>query len=322
MAENLVGIPFDANEITLPDGSFGYDNVLYAQDLAEWFETYFKNGVLVEGQDNTLSTELNVTQTDATHVRVNVGKACVNGRTAFVDTPVVLTINKTVPSMVQWSRVVLELNLDVNINSFRLLVSEGTMGASGAYPPLIRAGGIYQISLASVKAGEQGIAEITDDRPNEALCGISQTLIGLKPPEPIPGDSARNVRYDNTVSGLQGETVQDVIDTVGADLKTAQDGIVALDAKVDKLAPVANPEITVQTASAWTVSSGTYTQSINIPKVTAEITQSVLVDIVASSEYEQTQWAKVWKIETYKGGIKLYATEAIDDVLTLKVKVV
>lgn len=322
MVENLVGIPFDANEITLPDGSFGYDNVLYAEDLAEWFETYFKNGILVEGQDNTMSTELRVTQTDTTHVRVDVGKACVNGRTAFVDTPVILTINKTLPATVRWDRVVLELNLDVNINSFRLLVSEGTMGASGTYPALIRAGDIYQISLASVKAGEQGITEITDDRADDSLCGISQTLIGLKPPEPIPGESARNVKYDNTASGLTGGTVQDVIDTIGADLSLVQEDITTLDAKVDKLAPVANPEISVQTTTAWTIVEGTYVQNISVPKVTAEITQSVLVDIAASSEYEQSQWAKVWKIATYKGGITLHATEAIPDILTLKIKVV
>ena len=35
MTEKLKGIPFDANEIILPDGTPGYDNVIFSADFAE-----------------------------------------------------------------------------------------------------------------------------------------------------------------------------------------------------------------------------------------------------------------------------------------------
>ena len=199
MTTKLKGIPFDANEIILPDGSPGYDNVLYSADFANWMRTYFKNGVLVAG-GALISTELEVTQVDGTHVQVNTGNIVVNGRTSFIESPIQLEITKGGSGTQLLSRIVVELNL--SMNCFRLLVLEGGLADSPVAPELTRTEEIYQMSLATVQSDISGIVSITDDRSTESLCGISQVLIGVRPPLPVTGDEASNIGYDGSVSGL------------------------------------------------------------------------------------------------------------------------
>lgn len=213
MAEKLRGIPFDANEIILPDGSPGYDNVLYAADFAEWMKTYFKNGVLVAG-GALISTEMQVTKTDDTHIKIDVGNMVVNGRTTFIPEPMYLEIDKAGPNVKRYDRIVVELNLASAINSFRLIVLKGIMEENPSIPVITRDGDIYQMSIATVKVNQAGIYEIVDERTDDNLCGISQVLIGVKPPLPVTGDDASNIGYDPSASGLIGTTVQSAIDEV------------------------------------------------------------------------------------------------------------
>lgn len=319
MAEKLIGIPFDANEITLPDGSFGYDNILYAQDLADWFGTYFSNGILVPN-GTSMTTQLKVTMTDTTHLRVDPGMCSVNGRTAFVDNPLTLTINKALPDTEHWDRIVLELNLDENINSFRLLLVEGAYTTAPSYPALIRRPERYQLSLASIKVNTAGIYNLVDDRPKEDLCGISQTLIPIKPPEPLPGDAAVNVKYTGN-TGIAGATVQEALDSVGTSLTGINTDITNLETAVGS----ANiPPVTASiAASTWALEGGSYVTTVTpVSFVTGATTQSVFVDIEPASSYQQTEWAKVWKIETLNKAIKLYASSQVTADLTVKIKAV
>lgn len=317
--EKLIGIPFDANEITLPDGSFGYDNILYAQDLADWFGAYFSNGVLVPN-GLSLTTQLKVTMTDSTHVRVDHGMGSINGRTAFIDNPLTLAINKSTPDTEHWDRVVLELNLDENINSFRLLLVEGAYTTAPSYPALIRRPERYQLSLASLKVNTSGIYSLIDDRPSDDLCGISQTLIPIKPPEPIPGDTAANVKYTGN-TGITGATVQEALDSVGTGFTAIDADITALEGAIGS----ANiPPVTATiTSSSWAVDGGSYVTTVtSIPFVTGADSQSVFVDIEPTSSAQQSEWAKVWKIETLDKAIKLYASGQINTNLSIKIKAV
>lgn len=210
MEEKIRGIPFDANEVVLPDGSLGYDNVIYSSDFAEWMSTYFKNGVLVPG-GAILDQELKVTKVDSTHVKINVGNIVVNGRTGFVTSPISVEIPASEPNKSRTDRLVIELNIKETVNCFMLKLIKGETKQNPTPPAITRTDEVYHMSLATITSGVSGINKVEDDRPEENLCGISQVLIGVRPALPVTGDSASNISYDNYYSG-NTETVQTALD--------------------------------------------------------------------------------------------------------------
>ena len=61
-------------------------------------------------------------------------------------------------------------------------------------------------------------------------------------------------------------------------------------------------------------------QNVSVSGVTAN--HNAILDVVTSTsnyEAQQTEWAKVYKAETYEGGIKFYAKEATSTALTIQV---
>lgn len=293
MAEKLRGIPFDANEIILPDGSAGYDNVLYSADFAEWLHTYFKNGVLVPG-GAMITTELQVTQISDTNVEVNNGNMVVNGRTAFVTSPVSFEIDKAGPGMERYDRIVVELNLATTINCFRLSVIQGSMSANPTIPELVRTEEVYQMSLAVIKSSQSGIETVTDTREDDSVCGISQVLIGVRTPLPVTGDSADNISYDNTSTGLNATTVQGAIDSL-----------------------VSKEYFPVLPQSGWEDDN---TQTISVFGITANDRPEV--DVIAADKNESKLWGNIWKVETLTNAMKFYSSKALDKDLNIKIKVV
>lgn len=62
------------------------------------------------------------------------------------------------------------------------------------------------------------------------------------------------------------------------------------------------------------------TQSVAVSGITAS--HNAILDIVTTTsnfETQQAEWAKVYKAETYEGGIKFYAKEATSTALTIQV---
>lgn len=73
---------------------------------------------------------------------------------------------------------------------------------------------------------------------------------------------------------------------------------------------------TITLSTAWT----DLTQSIPVSGITAN--HNAILDIVATTsdfETQQAEWSKVYKAETYEGGIKFYAKEATTVDLTVQV---
>ena len=73
---------------------------------------------------------------------------------------------------------------------------------------------------------------------------------------------------------------------------------------------------TITLSTAWT----DLTQSVAVSGITAS--HNAILDIVTTTsdfETQQAEWAKVYKAETYEGGIKFYAKEAISTALTIQV---
>lgn len=294
MAEKLRGIPFDANEIILPDGSPGYDNILYSEDMSEWLGTYFKNGVLVPG-GAMISDELKVTKTEPTKIQVNAGNIVVNGRTAFVKNPIVLDVGAITSA--RQDRVVIELNLTDLINSFRVLILQGS---SDVPPELTRTDKVYQMSLAVLKLNTEGVLEVVDERANEGLCGVSQVLIGVKPPLPVTGDEASNIGYDNSSSGLKATNVQDALDEV---VSKTYSGVLPKD--------------------GWTSGNGFFTKTVTVTGVLE--TDNPILDVVtttANFKEEQKAWGTIFKAETLANKIKFYASEVPSVSVNFKAKVV
>ena len=301
------GIPFDANEVILPDGSAGYDNIIYSADFAEWLGTYFKNGILVPG-GAMITTQLKVTNPDTSHIKIDKGNMVVNGRTAFVPEPVTIETTASSPNVERWDRVVIELNLEENINAFILKVVAGTESATPEPPELVRTDEIYQMSLSTVKHNNSGIYEIIDDRINENLCGISQVLIGVKPPLPVTGDEASNIGYDGSTSGLSATNVQDAIDEVVSDLGEIVKTFTA----------------TIPT-TGWTGTDAPFTLDLTMSAILAS--DSPIVDVVLSSVYDTSQkqlmaWGNIYRIVAGSGKLTCYSNEKPEVAIPIQIKVV
>lgn len=298
MAERIInGIPFDANAIIDVEGEVSYDYVLFAADLANWLGTYFGNGILIP-KGGVMSTEFQVTKTDATSVSIAKGNIVINGRTGFLPSPYEMTVDYASTGKQRIDRIVIELNTNEEVNEFRPLLIKGSEADSNpSIPTLIRDDylNVYQMSLARLLVTEDGIQTITDERIDDDFCGISQVLIGVKPPIPVTGDSAANISYDNSESGLSGITVQDAID-----------------------------ELLSQDISKTLLSSGwgsDNTQTLTISGFTANM-KAPIVDVVPASKEDDKLWSKIWKVETGLNSLKFYSTEALPSNLNIIVKVV
>lgn len=298
------GIPFDANEVVLPDGSAGYDNVFYSADFAEWLGTYFKNGVLVPG-GAMITTQLKVTNPDFEHIKIDKGNMVVNGRTAFVTEPVTIETTASAPNVERWDRIIIELNLEENVNAFILKVVTGTEGAAPEPPALVRTNEIYQMSLATVKHNNSGIYAIVDDRVNETLCGISQVLIGVKPPLPVTVDEASNIGYDGSSSGLSATNVQDAIDEI------VTENIKNITATI----PI----------TGWTGTDVPFTLDLTMPAILAS--DNPIIDVVLSSVYDTSQkqlkaWGNIYRIVAGSGKLTCYSYEKPEVAIPIQIKVV
>lgn len=290
MAERIInGIPFDANAIIDVEGEVSYDYVLFAADLANWLGTYFGNGILIP-KGGVMSTEFQVTKTDVTSVSIAKGNIVINGRTGFLPSPYEMTVDYASTGKQRIDRVVIELNTNEEVNEFRPLLIKGSEADNNpSIPALIRDDylKIYQMSLARLLVTEDGIQTVTDERIDDDFCGISQVLIGVKPPIPVAGDSAANISYDGAASGLSSTTVQDAIDEL-----------------------VTNVYNKVLPATSWIAEGDYYVQTISIAGFTSAM-KPPIVDIIPNTPTESDLWGKIWKIETVQGGLKFYTKEQL-----------
>lgn len=232
MSETVLmnGMVFDSREIIDDEGNVSYDHVYYSQDFADWLKTYFKNGILVPG-GAVISTQFKVEQTDTNQITVSPGNIVVNGRTGYLtETSVQNLTPVSVEGNYRKDRVIVELNTNEEINSFRLFIKSSAESTEPEDPELVRDeyDKIYQMSVASITLGYDGIVSVKDERSNDLTCGISQVLIGVRLPEPVTGDSADNISYDDETTNLGAQTVQQAIEALSVKVDAAGN-ITALD---------------------------------------------------------------------------------------------
>jgi len=153
------------------DSAPGDERYYPAREFAEFFALFIGNGVYKGG------TYLKVTATgkDA-NVSVALGNGWINGyKYTVYDSPLVLPIQ---PATTQdrIDRIVLRLDTSAPVRAVQALVLQGTPAASPVAPGIVRAGDIYDLSLAQVriKANSSIVLpeNITDERLDNTVCGV------------------------------------------------------------------------------------------------------------------------------------------------------
>lgn len=206
------GIPFDAQETYNSNtGETEYDRVAYSADVADWFDTMFSTGIVIPG-GGTFTTELKVESQSGMHVKINPGRAVINGRLGYIEEAQVLDLDDPSTSN-RIDRIVVELNLTER--NFYVKVLKGTPSSSPVAVAPTKTDTIYQLVLADVlvTANVSGTANITDQRNNSELCGISNVRVGVYIP---PSDSSENIEVSGDASEeLGGATnVQDALNNI------------------------------------------------------------------------------------------------------------
>ena len=144
-----------------------------AAEFAEFMKTFYSTGVISGGD------KLKVTKDSSTlSVSVNPGMAMVEGhwyKNTEVEFLQVTAADTVYPRI---DRVVLRLDLSLEVRSVHLAVIEGTPAAAPQPPELTRNDNIYEISLAriTIPANALTVSAVADERPDASLCGISQGL--------------------------------------------------------------------------------------------------------------------------------------------------
>ena len=195
-------VPFDSNEIIDPStGQLSYDRVAYSRDYADWWRTYFSNGVLVKG-GQIMTTELQVVTGEGLNSIVKKGSVSINGRTGWLEDDIEL-LHSLGTSQPRIDRVVVELNIPDD-REIKIRVLEGEPSDSPIPPELIQTEDVYQMSLAqvTVPANSAVLGDIIDERDDDSVCGISQVLIGVQPPLRPLGDSANNIKVTDETALL------------------------------------------------------------------------------------------------------------------------
>jgi hypothetical protein len=155
-------------------------NEYSADEFAEYFRTFFADGVLAVNDTN-----LQVTASDAgLLVTVGYGAAIVQGYWYRLKDDSsgakTLSIAAAHASLTRIDRVILRLDKSMAVSNVVLAVLAGTAAASPAAPALTREGNIYELSLAKVTVSPGVLSitadKVTDERSDNSVCGMVEPL--------------------------------------------------------------------------------------------------------------------------------------------------
>ena len=149
------------------------DNSYYADDFAEYFRMFLKDGVWELGEN------LSVSPGNGLSVIVNYGAAMSQGYGYW------LKDNNTGKKQLNLAgstaqpridRIVLRLDTSLQTRKIALAVLTGMAAAQPVAPDLTRSGNIYELSLAQVRIGANAFSilpeQIVDERADSSLCGV------------------------------------------------------------------------------------------------------------------------------------------------------
>lgn len=319
--DGIRGIPFDATQFLTPEGEYEYDNVYYSEDFAEWFRQYFSNGILIPG-GTVLNTQLEVLKSGVSKVSIQPGAIIVAGRNGIIYKPYPVDLELAPTGYTRIDRVVIEMNEQDNRFNIKVVKGQDTTGKP-VKPNITRESivvgadtfEIYQMSLAAVTMGVNGVVSIEDERGNFDVCGLSKVVPSVEKPNLPSGDEASNIHYDNSTTKIPATTVQQALDELHS-----------MNSKTDEVLNNKVKEFTAEIpTSGWKSSGSGYTLDLTVKGILAS--DNPIVDIVCSTEplvarQQNAAWALIYKISAGKDKLVLYAEDNIESKLQVQIKVV
>lgn len=149
------------------------DNSYYADDFAEYFRMFLKDGVWKLGEN------LSVSPGNGLSVLVDYGAAMVQGYGYWLkdnDTEKKQLNLAGTTAQPRIDRIVLRLDTSLQTRRITLAVLTGEAAAQPMAPSLTRNGNIYELSLAQVRVGANALSilpeQIVDERADASLCGV------------------------------------------------------------------------------------------------------------------------------------------------------
>ena len=311
----MIGFPFDSHVTYETDGTPVYDRAISSEPLRNLLHKLFTDGILPD-----VSTNLQVVAGSGMNVVVKAGFAIVQGCLKLEENDRTLALQASNTTNDRIDTVVLRLNSNDDQRYCDLYIREGTPASNPTRPNLVRSDSVYELGLADIFVTKTITSitqsKITDTRFEKERCGVISSL----------SEYDTTTIYNQVQSDLKEfkateqadflawyENIKDILDESAAGhLQSeieATNAVVAT--KQDKAI-----KATITLSTAWT----DLTQSVSVSGITAN--HNAILDVVTStSNYEdvQNEWAKVYKAETYNGGIKFYAKEATTVDLTVQV---
>ena len=139
------------------------DRLYSAADLTDYFLRLIPSGVIEGGFEVTAS---------GLTVSVSAGWGFLRARWVELTEPETLTAAACTTGGVRQDRVILRLDLSQAARNITLSLRQG---AASQAPAPIRAGGnIYELSLARLIVGAEGVVQVIDERGDNSVCGYVQ----------------------------------------------------------------------------------------------------------------------------------------------------
>lgn len=158
-----------------------YDRAINANDFRNYMAAVVSTGVR-----RSYLNDLRVTAAGGMALSIGAGFAVVEGAYFLNDTAFNSFTVPTAPTgeRSRIDRVVIRLDDSVSVREVTFAYKQGTPAAEPVAPALVRSGDIFEIALADIvvapMATEITQDKITDQRPNEELCGWVSTPLGYE----------------------------------------------------------------------------------------------------------------------------------------------
>ena len=302
----MIGFPFDSHVTYDTDGTPVYDRAISSEPLRNLLHKLFTDGILPD-----VSTNLQVVAGTGMNVVVKAGFAIVQGCLKLEENDRTLALQASNVTSDRIDTVVLRLNSNDDQRYCDLYIREGTPATNPVRPNLVRSDSVYELGLADIFVTKTITSitqsKITDTRYEKERCGVISSLSEydtttiykqvqtdlkeFKDTEQAEFlawyENIKNILDESTAGHLQSE-----IEATNAVVATKQDKAI---------------KATITLSKTW----NDLIQNVSVSGVTAN--HNAILDIVTTTsdfETQQAEWSKVYKAETYEGGIKFYAKEA------------
>lgn len=160
-----------------------FDRSYTSGEYAKRWAQFISNGVAVDGA-GPITTENELTKVvDTMRTSVNIGNGWTEGYFYMITGAIEVPHAIADPTDPRIDRVVIELNLETPTRAHVVKAITGIPSATPVAPTLTRNSQVFQISVGQIyiPPGESTLnnAVITDERTDEAVCGLANVKLGL-----------------------------------------------------------------------------------------------------------------------------------------------